>query len=71
MCCAKSRWRYLWKRWMQYVAASKETGKYAMEALMYRHHPQSLMIEKWIEEGRIGELQSIRGVFNFVLDHPG
>ena len=53
------------------IAASQETGKFAMEALMYRHHPQSLMVEKWIEEGRIGALQSIRGVFNFVLDHPG
>jgi predicted dehydrogenase len=53
------------------IAASKETGKCAMEALMYRHHPQTLMIEKWIEEGRIGALQSVRGVFNFVLDHPG
>lgn len=53
------------------IAASQETGKFAMEALMYRHHPQSLMIEKWIEEGRIGTLQSVRGVFNFVLDHPG
>lgn len=53
------------------LSASKETGKHAMEALMYRHHPQSLLIEKWIEDGRIGALQSIRGVFNFVLDHPG
>ena len=53
------------------IAASKETGKYAMEALMYRHHPQTLLIEKWIGEGRIGELQSIRGVFNFMLDHRG
>jgi D-xylose 1-dehydrogenase (NADP+, D-xylono-1,5-lactone-forming) len=53
------------------LLASKETGKHVMEALMYRHHPQSLMIEKWVEEGRIGEIQSIRGVFNFVLDHPG
>ena len=53
------------------IAASKQTGKHAMEALMYRHHPQSLMIEQWIAEGRIGALQSIRGVFNFVLDHPG
>ncbi len=46
-------------------AACEDTGKFAMEALMYRHHPQSLMIEKWIDEGRIGKLQSIRGVFNF------
>lgn len=50
---------------------SKETGMHAMEALMYRHHPQSLMIEKWIDGGRIGDLQSIRGVFNFILDNSG
>ena len=52
------------------IVACKETGKHAVEALMYRHHPQSLRIEKWIEEGKIGELQSLRGVFNFVLAHP-
>lgn len=53
------------------ISASKETGKSAMEALMYRHHPQTLMVAEWIENGRIGALQSVRGVFNFVLDHRG
>lgn len=50
--------------------ACEETGNYAAEALMYRHHPQSLMIEEWITAGRIGEIQTVRGVFNFVLDNP-
>ena len=48
--------------------ASQETGCLAAEALMYRHHPQSIMIEELIADGKLGELQSIRGVFNFILD---
>lgn len=48
---------------------SQETGRTAVEALMYRHHPQSQMIWEWIAAGRLGKLQSMRGVFNFVLDN--
>jgi predicted dehydrogenase len=50
--------------------ASQDTGYLAAEALMYRHHPQSIMIEKLIADGKLGELQSIRGVFNFILGGP-
>ena len=50
--------------------ASQDSGCIAAEALMYRHHPQSAMVERLIADGKLGDLQSIRGVFNFILEGP-
>ena len=37
------------------------------EALMYRHHPQTLKAKEMIQEGVIGKLCLIRGTFNYPL----
>jgi predicted dehydrogenase len=36
-----------------------------MEAFMYRHHPQWQLAKKWIEEGKIGDLQAIQSFFSY------
>jgi len=36
-----------------------------MEAFMYRYHPQWQSAKKWIEEGKIGELQAIQSFFSY------
>ena len=51
--------------------ASQETGRVAMEAFMYRHHPQTLKIKEMVEDGSLGTLQLIKSSFTFVLTHKG
>jgi len=41
----------------------RETGKYAAEAFMYLHHPQTHFFKSLIQEGRIGELRSMMSTF--------
>jgi predicted dehydrogenase len=53
------------------IAASEATGRVAVEAFMYLHHPQTKQALSLIGDGRIGEVQLIRGAFSFVLTHPG
>jgi len=53
------------------IAASNETGKWAAEAFMYRHHAQTLKVKELIDNGSIGQMQLIKGAFTFVLDRPG
>ncbi|GMV32305.1 MAG: gfo/Idh/MocA family oxidoreductase [Chloroflexi bacterium CFX1] len=53
------------------IAASKETGRIATEAFMYRHHEQTLKVKALTEEGAIGKLQLIRGAFTFTLAREG
>jgi predicted dehydrogenase len=47
----------------------KEAKKFpalkAMEAFMYRHHPQWTMAKKLVDEGAIGELKSIHSIFSY------
>ena len=50
--------------------AAEQSGTRIVEAFMYRHHPQTLAIEKAIQEGKIGEIQLIRGSFSFTLQRP-
>lgn len=51
----------------QITAASRRTGCHAAEAFMYRHHPQTRLIKEWIQEGKLGEIVQLRGVFDFYL----
>lgn len=53
------------------IAASKQTGKVAAEAFMYRHHAQTLKVKELVESGAIGELQLIKGAFTFALTREG
>jgi predicted dehydrogenase len=41
-----------------------------MEAFMYRHHPQTRLVERLVRKGALGRLLSIRATFTFPLrDH--
>jgi xylose dehydrogenase (NAD/NADP) len=53
------------------TAAAKETGKVLAEALMYRHHPQTLKVKEIMDSGVLGSINTIRGSFTFFLDREG
>lgn len=48
-------------------AAAQRTGRIAMEAFMYRHHPQTLRVGELVRDGVIGAVQLVRGAFTFTL----
>ena len=45
------------------IAIAQQTGKVIAEAFMYRHHPQTLLVKKMVDDGEIGRLQLVRGSF--------
>ena len=49
------------------IAASRQTGMVIAEAFMYRHHPQTKLAKQWIEHGRLGDVQAVRGIFTFKI----
>ncbi len=49
------------------LAAERDHNVVIFEAFMYLHHPQTRGIRQWIEEGRIGTLQTIHSWFHFNL----
>jgi D-xylose 1-dehydrogenase (NADP+, D-xylono-1,5-lactone-forming) len=51
--------------------AAARTGRHVAEAFMYRHHPQTLLVKRLVDEGAVGELRLIRSGFSFMLDRPG
>jgi predicted dehydrogenase len=51
------------------VAAAHPQLK-AMEAFMYRHHPQWLAAKRLVREGRIGQLRTIQTAFSYFNDEP-
>ncbi len=51
-------------------AASAQTGKVITEALMYRHHPQTLKVKEIIDSGAIGKIHLIRGAFTYIASRP-
>jgi predicted dehydrogenase len=53
------------------ISASKETGKIATEAFMYRHHAQTLKVKELVDRGLIGQIQLIKGAFTFMLTRQG
>jgi len=52
-------------------SAAHNHGRIVAEAFMYRHHPQSLKVQKIVRNGSIGAVKLIRGSFSFVLSHEG
>jgi D-xylose 1-dehydrogenase (NADP+, D-xylono-1,5-lactone-forming) len=48
-------------------AAAETAGLVLMEAFMYRHHPQTRLVEQVVREGRLGRLLSIGACFTFPL----
>jgi D-xylose 1-dehydrogenase (NADP+, D-xylono-1,5-lactone-forming) len=51
------------------IAASRQTGMVLAEAFMYRHHPQTRLVEEWVREGRLGEIILLRGAFSFYMQN--
>ena len=49
------------------VAAANEAGLTLLEAFMYRVHPQTQLIRRALEEGRIGQVRTIRSSFCYGL----
>jgi xylose dehydrogenase (NAD/NADP) len=47
--------------------AADAAGLVLMEAFMYRHHPQTRLVEEVVRHGRLGRLLSIRAAFTFPL----
>jgi D-xylose 1-dehydrogenase (NADP+, D-xylono-1,5-lactone-forming) len=47
------------------IAASQRTGRWLMEAFMYRFHPQMPLAKEVLTSGRIGSLRFIRTSFTF------
>src|SRR6516165_2452997 len=53
------------------VAARRQPHLKAMEALMYRHHPQWRKAKELVETGQIGALRAIQVFFSFYNDDAG
>jgi xylose dehydrogenase (NAD/NADP) len=49
------------------IAASQRSQRVLAEAFMYRHHPQTKLLGEIVRRGEIGELLTMRGVFNFAI----
>jgi predicted dehydrogenase len=50
------------------ITASQQHDRVLAEAFMYRHHPQTKIAGQLINNGKIGELCAIRGVFTFAME---
>jgi predicted dehydrogenase len=49
-------------------AAATYPSLIAMEAFMYRFHPQWITVRQWVKDNRIGELRSIQTFFSYYND---
>jgi predicted dehydrogenase len=47
------------------IAAARESGRWLMEAFMYRFHPQMALARAILDSGRLGALRLIRAAFSF------
>ena len=52
------------------IEASQRTGCIAVEAFMYRHHPQTMRALELVKSGELGQLGLVTGTFSFLLTHP-
>ncbi|QDU07165.1 Gfo/Idh/MocA family protein [Gimesia aquarii] len=50
--------------------AQKHSELKVMEAFMYRHHPQWQLVQKIVQEGKIGTLRTIQSFFSYFNDDP-
>ncbi len=48
------------------IAAASIHRRVVAEAFMYRHHPQTALVQRLVAEGRIGSPRVIRGSFRFL-----
>jgi len=52
------------------IAAAQQNGRVLTEAFMYRHHSQTLQVQKLAAEGALGEIRLMRGHFSFNMEDP-
>jgi D-xylose 1-dehydrogenase (NADP+, D-xylono-1,5-lactone-forming) len=50
--------------------AASRSGRIAVEAFMYLHHPQTIRAVQIARSGALGPLQVVSAAFSFLLDHP-
>jgi predicted dehydrogenase len=50
------------------AAAARESGRYLMEAFMYRFHPRNRQIKDWVARGEIGAPRLVRAAFCYHMD---
>ena len=49
------------------IAMAKKTKRVLLEAFMYRVHPQTIKLQEVLNDGRIGEIRTIRSAFCYGL----
>lgn len=49
------------------VRACEQAGVVHFEAFVYRYHPQTRRVERWLRQGAVGEVRSVHAAFQFVL----
>jgi len=47
--------------------AAERTGRFLMEAFMYRHNPQTRRLKELVDGGTVGELRLVRAAFSYSL----
>ena len=52
------------------IAASRRTGRTAVEGFMYLHHPQTIQALELARSGALGRLELVIGTFSFLLTQP-
>ncbi len=70
MCSAKNRSSMTVAESRELIAVRERTGVKIGEAFMIRSYPQWLRVRELLNEGRIGELRSVAGIFSYFLDDP-
>ena len=53
----------------QMIAASRKTGGVLQEGFMYRHHPQTKLVQEWVRGGRLGDIRVVRGAYSFYMQN--
>jgi D-xylose 1-dehydrogenase (NADP+, D-xylono-1,5-lactone-forming) len=51
-------------------SVAESTGRFLMEAFMYRHNPQTARLKELVESGAVGRPQLVRAAFSFNLTRP-
>jgi predicted dehydrogenase len=48
------------------AAEARAHGRVVAEAFMYRHHPQTALVQRLVAEGAVGEVRLMQGCFRFM-----
>ena len=52
------------------IIAARKNNVFISEGFMYRHHPQTKIIQSLVKSGKLGNIQHIDGCFSIILEHP-